>query len=166
MASHEFEMPILLQERLRAVLGRAVVPLLKDLQANLRACGQLRLALEYENGETEEQVRVLLYPTAQEAAILGVLEQLAGKMSWPAPATALSIALEQIQDAVMEQLSLFTTADAREHKLREVQRYLTARFGANCLRRAALVQPGAPLPEWRVSWIEDVEQVGSGERHS
>jgi hypothetical protein len=124
------------------------------------------LSLEYENGETEERVRALLYPTAQKTAILGVLEQLVDKMSWPAPVTAISITLERIQDAVMEQLSLFPTADERENKLREVQRYLAARFGANCLRRAALVQPGAPLPEWRVGWIEDVEGSENGERHS
>jgi hypothetical protein len=33
-----------------------------------------------------------------------------------------------------------------------VQRYLAARFGANRLRRAVMIQPGAPLPEWRTGW--------------
>ena len=66
--------------------------------------------------------------------------------------TALSVALEQIQDIVAEQLTLFPLEDEREGKLREVQRYLVARFGANHLRRAVLAQPAAPLPEWRVDW--------------
>jgi nucleotidyltransferase/DNA polymerase involved in DNA repair len=66
--------------------------------------------------------------------------------------TALSVALEQIQDIVAEQLTLFPLEDEREGKLREVQRYLAARFGANHLRRAVLAQPAAPLPEWRVDW--------------
>ena len=35
-----------------------------------------------------------------------------------------------------------------------LDRYLAARFGANCLRRAVLAQPGAPLPEWRAGWLE------------
>jgi hypothetical protein len=63
------------------------------------------------------------------------------------------VALEQIQDAVVEQLSFFPVQDEREQKLRTVQRYLAMRFGANRLRRAALTQPGAPLPEWRVGWL-------------
>jgi hypothetical protein len=62
---------------------------------------------------------------------------------------------------VFEQLALFGTEDEHERRrtmrrdIHKVQRYLTARFGANCLRRAALLQPGAPLPEWRIGWIED-----------
>ena len=58
---------------------------------------------------------------------------------------------------VVEQLCLFPLEDERRLKLREVQRYLAARFGGNCLRRAVLAQPGAPLPEWRVGWLEEEE---------
>jgi hypothetical protein len=79
---------------------------------------------------------------------------------WRAPAAALEVALEQIQDVAPEQLTLFSTPDRgrrdeREKKLLEVQRYLAARFGANRLRRAVLSQPGAPLPEWRAGWLEE-----------
>ena len=66
--------------------------------------------------------------------------------------TGLSIELEEIQDTVPEQLALFPFQDERVGKLQGVQRYLANRFGANRLRRAVLAQPGAPLPEWRVSW--------------
>ena len=80
-----------------------------------------------------------------------------------AGAEALEVALERIQDAVAEQLALFPAEPAlsgaegteRERKLWEVQRYLAARFGASRLRRAVLAQPGAPLPEWRIGWIEE-----------
>jgi hypothetical protein len=68
---------------------------------------------------------------------------------------ALTVTLEQIQDAVVEQLALFPAAGEREQKLRQVERYLAARFGAGRLRRAILAQPGAPLPEWRVGWLEE-----------
>jgi len=70
---------------------------------------------------------------------------------------ALSVALEQIEDAAPEQLTLFPMYDERESKIQEVQRYLVTRFGANRLRRAVLAQPGAPLPEWRVSWQDGGE---------
>ncbi len=57
--------------------------------------------------------------------------------------------LEQIQDAAVQQTTLFPQEEERKGKLQEVERYLAARFGASRLRRAVLTQPGAPLPEWR-----------------
>ena len=35
------------------------------------------------------------------------------------------------------------------------RRYLAARFGKPCLRRAVLSRPGAPLAEWRVDWLDE-----------
>jgi nucleotidyltransferase/DNA polymerase involved in DNA repair len=150
----EFEVPLVERERLLAALQRLVSPLLGDLREDMRACGQLGLAVQYDNGHTEERTRTFVLPTADEPTIVRALEQLVTKMSWPAPATALRVTLEQIQEVVIEQLALFPGKDEREHKLCEVQRYLATRFGENCLRRAALVHPGAPLPEWRVGWAE------------
>jgi nucleotidyltransferase/DNA polymerase involved in DNA repair len=156
----EFETPLVDRERLLAALQRLVSPMLGDLREGLRACGQLGLAVQYNNGHTEERTRTFVLPTADEPTIVRALEQLVEKMSWPAPAAALNVTLEQIQEAVIEQLTLFPAdarhprGDERERKLCEVQRYLATRFGENCLRRAALVHPGAPLPEWRVGWTE------------
>jgi protein ImuB len=165
-AEVEFETPLALQERLLAALKSLIAPLISDLAARLRACGQIRLTVQYDDGQTQERARAFLLATADASAILRALEQLVGKLSWPAPATALAVRLEQIEDVVIEQLTFFPAEDERERqrhrRLREAQRYLAARFGANCLRRAALLQPGAPLPEWRVGWI-DAPNVPSGE---
>jgi nucleotidyltransferase/DNA polymerase involved in DNA repair len=150
----DFEAPLVDRERLLAALQRLVSPMLGDLREGLRACGQLGLAIQYGNGHIEERTRTFILPTADEPTIVRVLEQLVDKMSWPAPATALTVTLEQIQEAVIEQLSLFSGENEQKRKLCEVQRYLATRFGENCLRRAALVHPGAPLPEWRVGWAE------------
>jgi hypothetical protein len=97
--------------------------------------------------------------------VVRALEGLLDKMRWPAAATALSVALEEIQDAVPEQLTLFPLEVEGSAPIEAVQRYLTTRFrdaactgphgGASRLRRAALVQPGAPLAEWRVRWLEE-----------
>ena len=77
---------------------------------------------------------------------------------WPTGAIALSVSLGQIQDAVMEQLSLFPAENAAEIKLREAHRYLSLRFGASHLWRTALIRPGAPLAEWRASWQREEEE--------
>lgn len=82
------------------------------------------------------------------------LGQLLDGMCWRVGAQALEVTLERIQDAVAEQLTIFPAENEKERKLREVQRYLAARFGAHRLRRAVLAQPGAPLPEWRVGWLD------------
>jgi nucleotidyltransferase/DNA polymerase involved in DNA repair len=151
---HEFEELLVEREWLLAALKHLVSPLLGELRESLRACGQLCLAIRYNNGYIEERSRTFLLPTVDETAIASALEQLADKMSWPAPVVALTVTLDQIQEIVIEQLTLFPGENERKRKLREVQRYLAARFGANCLRRAAMVYPGAPLPEWRVGWAE------------
>jgi len=153
-AEIELEAPLAEQEGLSAALRYVASPLLAELRGNLQACGQVRLAVRFDDGSTQERSRVFLFPTAGESLVVRALEQLLAAIHWPAPAIALAVTLEQIQDAVAEQMSLFPLRDGREDKLREVERYLAARFGANRLRQAVLAQPGAPLPEWRVGWQE------------
>jgi nucleotidyltransferase/DNA polymerase involved in DNA repair len=169
----EFEAPLVERDWLVAALRRLVSPLLAELRASLRACGLVRLVAQFEDGSAQERERTFLLPVAQEERVVQALEQLlrstaseaVAGLRWPAGATALAVTLAQIQDAVAEQLTLFPLRDERQEKLRQVERYLAARFGANCLRRAVMDpwldrqdrQPGAPLPEWRVSWLAEGE---------
>jgi nucleotidyltransferase/DNA polymerase involved in DNA repair len=152
-AGVELEAPLAEQERLLAALRRLVAPLLAGLRANLQACGLVRLTVRFDDGSAQEQERAFLLPVADEERVVRALGQLLAGMGWPAPAISLAVTLAQVQDAVAGQLALFPLTDEQQGKLREVQRYLAARFGASCLRRAVLVQPGAPLPEWRASWL-------------
>jgi len=160
-AEKELEAPLVEQERLRVALKHLVAPLLAELRGNLQACGQVRLEVGFEDGSVQERERAFLLPVVEEERIVRTLGQLLDNMSWPSGAASLAITLAQIQDAaapaVAEQLALFPLEDPRKEKLREVERYLATRFGVtpfggNRLRRAVLAQPGAPLPEWRVSW--------------
>ena len=155
-ADVEFETPWVERARLVAALRYLVSPLLADLRGNLQACGQVRLTVRFEDGSTQERARAFLFPVADEERVVRTMDQLLDGMSWQAAATALEVSLTQIQDAVAEQLTLFPLTDERSAKLQEVERYLATRFGpsfkAGRLRQAMLAQPGAPLPEWRVSW--------------
>jgi hypothetical protein len=130
-----------------------IAPLLADLRGNFLACGQVGLTVRFEDGSAQERTRVFFVPTAEGALIERALSDLLDRsVRWTASAIALSISLGQVQDAVVEQLRLFPAESAREHKLRAVQHYLAARFGAGRLWRATLIRPGAPLAEWRVDW--------------
>jgi DNA polymerase-4 len=153
-AEIEFEIPLAERERLVAALEHLLSPLLAALRGKLQACGQIRLAVRFDDGSTQEQERTFLLPVTEEGRVVQALGQLLDRMRWTSAASGLSVVLEQIQDAVPEQLTLFPLEDEREGKLRQVERYLAARFGANRLRRAMMTQPGAPLPEWRASWLE------------
>ena len=140
------------------------------MQADLKACARMRLVVDFDDGSTQERVRTFLFPTADKAMVVRMLGQLLDKMRWRTGAVTLAVAFEQIQDVVMEQLRLFPGKEEREQKSQEVQRYLATRFAplkkenfegfpakdslGHCLRRAMLAQPGAPLPEWRVSWLD------------
>jgi protein ImuB len=153
-AGCEFEVPVNERERLVATLRRLASPLLTQLREDLRACGEVRLTVGFEDEGAQERARTFLFPTACEGRVVRALGELLDAMCWRSAAVSLAVALAQIQDAVVEQLPLFPQ-DERKEKLREVQRYLVARFGANRLRRAVLAQPGAPLPEWRVGWVAE-----------
>jgi nucleotidyltransferase/DNA polymerase involved in DNA repair len=161
-AGVEFEMPLAERERLVTALRHQVSPLLAELRANLQACGQVRLAVQFDDGSTQERERTFLLPVAGEDRVMGALGQLLDGMRWRSGAAGLSVTLAQIQDAVAEQLTLFPLGSGGEGTSRGVQpahcrRYLAARFGASRLRRAVLAQPGAPLPEWRVGWLDEGE---------
>jgi nucleotidyltransferase/DNA polymerase involved in DNA repair len=154
-AGLEFETPLAERERLVAALEQLITPLLAELRANFQACGQVRLSVRFDGGEVQERARTFLWPIAESDQVVRALAGLLDQFRWRAPASGLSTTLVQIQEAVAEQLTLFPLQDEREGKLAEVQRYLAARFGANCLRRAVLARPGAPLPEWRVGWLDE-----------
>lgn len=153
-ASRDCEAPNGERELLLATLRRMVAPLLRNLRGGLRACGQLRLTVHLADGSAQERERTLLQPTADEERTLLVLGQLLDTVSWTTDATGLQVTLERIQDSMAAQLTLFPSHGEKERKLSDVQRYLTARFGANRLRRAILARPAAPLPEWRANWLE------------
>jgi hypothetical protein len=156
LAQRHLDDPLADQAQLLAVLKHLVAPLLAELRGNLQACGQIRLTAHFDQG-VQGKEHTLIFPTAEDRRVMLILEQLLTRMSWRRGATALEATLTRIQDAAVEQLSLVPGETERERKLREVQRYLAARFGANRLRRAVLSQPGAPLPEWRVGWLSGEE---------
>lgn len=160
-AHYEFEGPVAERGLLLAALEHITAPLWVELEGSLQACGQVSLRVDFDGGRTQEQKRTFLSPTAEKARLMQALGRLLDGMHWCAGAVGLSVTLGQIQDVVIEQLALFSAAgsnkaqDEKRRKLQEVQRYLATRFGAQRLRRAILSQPGAPLPEWRVDWLED-----------
>jgi hypothetical protein len=174
-ADIDFETPLVERERLLVALRRLLSPLLAELRDNLQACGHVRLVARLDDGSTQEQERAFLFPVSEEERIVRALGQLLdgmeGRGTFSQSPTmdnprggivSLGVALTQIQDAVAEQLTLFPLAGGaleaeKKEKLREVERYLATRFGTSSfgngrLRRAAMVQPGAPLPEWRIGW--------------
>ncbi len=153
-AEIELEAALVDRERLAAASRRLVAPLLAELRATLQACGQVRLTVRFDDGSVRERSRAFLLPTANEDRVVQAIEQLLASMDGLAPVAALAVTLEQIQEAVAEQRALFPLSDEQRERLREVERYLVARLGANRLRRAMLTQPGAPLPEWRIGWQE------------
>ena len=151
-AAIEFETPLTEREGLTAALGQMVAPLLAELRGDLRACGQVRLVVRFDRGTRQEKERVFFVPVTHEERMVRALGEMLDGMRWQAGASGLEVSLEQIQDAAVQQATLFPQEEERKGKLEEVERYLAARFGANRLRRAVLAQPGAPLPEWRIAW--------------
>jgi nucleotidyltransferase/DNA polymerase involved in DNA repair len=157
----EFDTPLIQRDRMLFALQRGLSPILAELREGLKACGKVRLTVDFDDREPLERERALLFPTADEDQLMRalghLLDRAASAGGGQMGVAALAVALEQIQDTVVEQLTLFSAGDERARKLRSVQRYLLARFGADRLRRTVLAQPGSPLPEWRAGWLEGEE---------
>ena len=155
-AAVEFEAPLNERARLLAALRHLVTPLLARLDGNLQACGLVRLAVHFDGGNTGEQERAFLTPIVAEERVVRALDDLLGRLHWHSGAVGLEVVLADIQDTVIEQLSLFPTDEKGEENIEAVRRYLVARFGPGSrLRRPVLAHPGAPLAEWRVGWLDD-----------
>jgi protein ImuB len=160
----EWEDPLLERDRLLAALRQRISPQLAGLRGNLQACGQVRLTVFFDGSGAREGERTFLLPVADEGRVMLALEGLLDKLAQssgldqPTGIVSLAVDLGQIQDAIPEQLALFPLGvEKKQGKLREVERYLVTRFGSlpneGCrLRQPILSHPGAPLPEWRVSW--------------
>lgn len=191
-AKIEFEVPLVERQRMMAELDRLVSPILAELQGNLQACRKLRLTAQFDDGNTQEKTRTFLHPISESGRILRALNKLLeglclsrqhrdhdgttdGIDGAMIAISSLAVVLEQIQDTVTEQLTLFPLEgvghqSAGTKKLQEVQRYLASRFtsstfqdspsghGGTWLQRAVISQPGAPLPEWRVDWLAESGQ--------
>jgi nucleotidyltransferase/DNA polymerase involved in DNA repair len=153
VAHFDGEHPLAEREQLLTILRRLVAPLLRGLRRKLQAYGQVRVTVQFADGSAQERERTLLLPTADEERTLLVLGQLLDALQWRMGAKSLQVALERIQDSVVEQLTLFPAQTEKERQLRQVESYLTARFGAHRLQRAILAHPAAPLPEWRANWL-------------
>lgn len=147
---YTFEVPTIERDRVLAAAGRLVQPFLEGLRLTLRACGRLRLVIGLDDGTTVERRRDLLFPVADQGLAERALQDLLDDMQVTAHIAEISVVLEQIQDAVLQQLSLFPDPDEHNRKLHQIQSYLTARFGASRLWQAALAHPDAPLAEWRI----------------
>jgi nucleotidyltransferase/DNA polymerase involved in DNA repair len=151
-ASLDLEHCETVRARLVAALQQILSPLVSQLQATLRACGRLRLDIHFDDGHASASTRVFATPIAELRQLTDAAALLLDRVRWTASAVALHVALEEIQDAVVEQLMLFEVNRRQDAGLRQVQQYLVSRFGESPLKRAAVTHPGAPLPEWRVSW--------------
>jgi nucleotidyltransferase/DNA polymerase involved in DNA repair len=174
---HFFDDPVTRLDYVVRLVKDMVSPLATALGDKLQACGQLRLAVAFDDNTAYERTRHLLFPTAELPLLARASAELLSQIQADADRDggrdagcssairtgimSVTITLAQICDAPIEQLALFPTESDNARALHRVQRYLTARFGAGKLRRASLAYPRAPLPEWRVAWYDD--QDGSDE---
>jgi nucleotidyltransferase/DNA polymerase involved in DNA repair len=146
-----FEIPTVERDHVLAAASHLVQPLSAELQRKLRACGRLRLVIGLDNGNTVERKRDFIFAVADQGLMERALQDLLDDMQITARVAEVSVTLEQIQDAVLQQLSLFPDPDTHRRKLQQIQSYLAARFGASRLWQATLIHPDAPLAEWRIA---------------
>lgn len=144
---------------LRFVLNRLAGALADQLRARGTAAARahLRLALDLAfappgtPGEVAVEQR-FPEPTAETEAIERLLFARLERTPPPAPVARLELELAGIEPATGQQLSLFVPQAGRSGRLGWQLARLGLTFGEDRVRRVALGDPEAPLPEARWTW--------------
>lgn len=154
-------------EPLRFVLHRLATALTGQLVARGLAASRARLHLELDLAFARDGTLPELdveqrfpEPTADAEAIERLLFARLERTPPPAAVSRLTLELDGTAPAAGQQLPLFTPQAARGARLEWQLARLALTFGEDRVRRVAIADPEAPLPETRWTW----RPVLSGER--
>ena len=154
-------------EPLRFVLHRLAGALTGQLAARGLAASRARLHLDldlaFARAGTPAELDVeqrFPEPTAEAEAIERLLFARLERTPPPAAVARLALELDGTAPAAGQQLPLFTPQAARGARLEWQLARLALTFGEDRVRRVAITDPEAPLPETRWAW----RSVVSGER--
>jgi hypothetical protein len=153
-------------EAIRFVLRRLATALAANLAARGLAVARGRLALELDlafarfstPGTVVAETR-FPEPTADAEAIERLLLAKVERTPPPAPVARLELELAGAEPAAGQQLPLFVPQALRDARLGWQLARLALTFGEDRVRRVAITDPEAPLPERRWAWrpVEGVE---------
>jgi len=153
------EPPVADVEPLRFVLHRLAAALGEQLVARGSAAAIARLRLEldltFARAGTPTEMRLeqrFPEPTAEGEAIERLLLARLERTPPPAPVSRLELELAAVGPAAGQQLSLFVPQAARNARLGWQLARLALTFGEDRIRRVALADPEAPIPERRWTW--------------
>ena len=157
-------------ESLRFVLHRLVGALTEQLSARGLAAtrAHLRLDLDLAFARTGTPLDLAVEqrfpePTADTEAIERLLFARLERSPPPAAIAAVALELAGAQPAAGQQLPLFIPQAARDSRLGWQLARLALTFGEDRVRRVALLDPEAPLPEARWAWRSvELDPSGSG----
>jgi protein ImuB len=151
--------PVAETESLRFVLHRLAAALAAQIDARGMAAAKanLRLTLDlaFSRAGTPGDLAVeqrFPEPTADADAIERLLLARLERTPPPAPVERLELELAGVEPAVGQQLPLFVPQAARTARLGWQLARLALTFGEDRVRRVAVADPEAPLPEQRWGW--------------
>jgi hypothetical protein len=157
-------------EPLRFVLHRLAGALTGQLSARGLAASRARLHLDLDlafalagtPGEVDVEQR-FPEPTADAEAIERLLFARLERTPPPAAVARVTLELAGAEPAAGQQLPLFVPQAARDSRLAWQLARLALTFGEDRVRRVALLDPEAPLPEARWAWRSvELDPSGSG----
>ena len=146
-------------EPLRFVLHRLAGALADQLEARGTAAARahLRLTLDLSFARPGIPAELIVEqrfpePTADAEAIERLLFARLERTPPPAPVSRIELELAGVEPAVGQQLPLFVPQAARNARLGWQLARLALTFGEDRVRRVAIADPDAPLPESRWTW--------------
>ncbi|RME81667.1 MAG: hypothetical protein D6775_13015 [Caldilineae bacterium] len=149
-----FDPPVETLPGLLAAAEDVLLQLLTRLQERFQAAQLLQARLSFVFGSDYQDVWHLAAPTSALPRLLALLSERWQEQPWPAPVSALSLTLGEIQEAADEQLTLFPGAGTPVELLGEWVSQVRRRYGEGRLLQARVLHPTRLQVEQRVSWQE------------
>jgi hypothetical protein len=151
----EFEPPLADRERLLLALGERTRLLLPPLQERFQAAAYVELTVTRTDRRVIPVRHTFALPTAASEPVRLAVAGALDRVTWDGePATEISLTLGGITDAPARQLTLFDFDSDNRARLQATLDRLSARFGPDSFRLAALIDPDDPLPERRTSLMQ------------
>ncbi|MBE0480628.1 MAG: hypothetical protein IBX68_06575 [Dehalococcoidia bacterium] len=147
--------PIETMDGLLAALNTALDRLIPSLRERNGVCGQVRLCLKLDGGETWYDTFMLKTPTDSAREILTLLRHRLENAHLTAGVSGIHLGLAQLGGEQGGQASLFKgERSRREQKLESTVKRFRARYGGNPLKRVVEADPDSRIPERRSTLVD------------
>ena len=151
-ATHQFEPPLEMNERLTHAVGELACSCCKRLRERGLSCQEVHVFLSFDGGHSHGAQRTLTGPTASPQMVEASAQEILTQLSRADRVTEAHLAVGRLQAQKGKQLKLGYTSRSSKADLSQLVRPLSTKFGADRFYGGRVLNSSSPLSELRFAW--------------